>query len=376
MSAWSRSCLYFEDTQVEYALLRSCAGACQLMYRLRGTPLGVHSLAVMKEADEILHNALESLLKTSVPPAAWQQDGLRTSEGGFGLRHLSDVCDSAFLGAVLSSSALVAKLVGKSAVRIPGVQQAVGSYAARLDVEAQESFHTLAERLRGEVFEATEDDRNACPTRPQAYFQQKVDSTLWRQLLQDEKRRRHLDRLEAVRRPYAGAVWACFPTEALGLKMSPGEFVTAAKVWLGLEHGTKALLEQGADQVGRHDALRDVLFEAARVAGARPYRERTVDTSAHRPGDVYLPGWSHGCPLAVDITVSHPSQAYVNPRARDEDSSASIRAGEAAARAKVRKHQARCNAQGVDFQALAVCSFGGWLPEGMEVCQQLGCSGC
>ena len=32
--------------------------------------------------------------------------------------------------------------------------------------------------------------------------------------------------------------------------------------------------------------------------------------------------------------------------------------------AKVRKHHARCDAQGVEFLPLAVCSYGGWLPEG------------
>ena len=32
----------------------------------------------------------------------------------------------------------------------------------------------------------------------------------------------------------------------------------------------------------------------------------------------------------------------------------------------MRKHGSGCNAQGVEFLPLAVCSFGGWLPEGME----------
>ena len=37
----------------------------------------------------------------------------------------------------------------------------------------------------------------------------------------------------------------------------------------------------------------------------------------------------------------------------------------------MRKHGARCNAQGVEFLPLAVCSFGGWLPEGMELANAL-----
>ena len=108
-----------------------------------------------------------------------------------------------------------------------------------------------------------------------------------------------------------------------------------------------------------------LFFEGARVGGARPYRERGVDSSRRRPGDVYLPGWSQGQPLAADVTISHPSQASLATPAREGDC-ASIRAAATAARDKVRKHQARCNAQGVEFLPLAVCSFGGWLPEGME----------
>ena len=83
-----------------------------------------------------------------------------------------------------------------------------------------------------------------------------------------------------------------------------------------------------------------------------------------------LPVWSQGRPLAADITVSHPSQASHSAQAREGDS-ASIRAAVRAANDKVRKHKARCDAQGVEFLPLAVCSFGGWLPEGMEFVNKL-----
>ena len=149
---------------------------------------------------------------------------------------------------------------------------------ASLDGAARETLSpTLVGRLQEEIFQGREDDRNAIPTRPQAFFQQKVDATLWRQLRQNERRRRHQDRLEAVGRPYAGAVWACFPTGALGLKLTTKEFVTAAQVWLGVADGpggdgAKALLEQGTDQISRHDAVRDVLYETSTYRGLRPHR--------------------------------------------------------------------------------------------------------
>lgn len=46
--------------------------------------------------------------------------------------------------------------------------------------------------------------------------------------------------------------------------------------------------------------------------------------------------------------------------------SASTRAATRAAEDKVRKHGARCTAAGVQFLLLAVCSFGGYLPEGKK----------
>jgi hypothetical protein len=165
-------------------------------------------------------------------------------------------------------------------------------------------------------------------------------------------------------------VWSCFPSQALGLKLSQLEFRTAAKYWLGLPvysdggDGTRALLESSSGRITRHDSVRDVLFEAAKAASLRPWKERGVDDGRHRPGDVFLPNWSLGRPLAVDVTVSHPSQANAPNQAEGEETSASKRAAVQAAGAKVRKHGPRCAAAGVDFLPMVVCTFGGWLPEG------------
>ena len=97
----------------------------------------------------------------------------------------------------------------------------------------------------------------------------------------------------------------------------------------------------------------------------RPHREVHVDGSNHRPGDIYFPNWSNGMSLAVDVTVSHPSQGSPSMLASAEDN-ASLRAAERAAQAKVTKHGPRCAAQNVTFLPLAVCAFGGWLPAGEE----------
>ena len=78
-----------------------------------------------------------------------------------------------------------------------------------------------------------------------------------------------------------------------------------------------------------------------------------------------------GRPLTVDVTVSHPSQASLSNQARTEQQSASLSAAAKLASDKVRKHGARCAAAGVDFLPLAVCSYGGWLPDGVKFVNQL-----
>ena len=119
-------------------------------------------------------------------------------------------------------------------------------------------------------------------------------------------------------RKHAGAWLAAFPSPPLGLWIASQEFVAAARLWLGIasQADSRALLRQGVAMYGRHHALRDCLFEAARAAEQRPWREQAIDSSGKRPADVYFPAWSQGRPLALDVTISHPSQGWL-PAAAD-----------------------------------------------------------
>ena len=93
------------------------------------------------------------------------------------------------------------------------------------------------------------------------------------------------DRLEAVSRPRAGSWLTAFPNRALGLWMPTGEFRGALQIWLGLVHKTdqRALRRAGSGMCGRHQSIRDVIFEAARAADMRPWREAAVDASRQWP---------------------------------------------------------------------------------------------
>ena len=120
----------------------------------------------------------------------------------------------------------------------------------------------------------------------------------------------------------------------------------------------------------RHNALRDVPYEAARSSGMRPSKEVMVDSSGRRPADVYLPDWSCGTPLALDVTVSNPSQITTTFAARGGFSASEL-AAQAKDREKNALYSGQCQAQGVTFMAVAVCCYGGWLPCAEEFVKEL-----
>ena len=102
------------------------------------------------------------------------------------------------------------------------------------------------------------------------------------------------------------------------------------------------------------------------------FLEVLIDTSGQRPADVFLPNFFGGQPVAADVTVSHPSQGLTHAR----DGGAQVQsASERAALDKVdqknRKYRRQCEARGVEFVPLAVCAFGGWLPQGEKLIKDI-----
>ena len=64
------------------------------------------------------------------------------------------------------------------------------------------------------------------------------------------------------------------------------------------------------DRITRHNAIRDVVFNAAQSAALAPSKEmpNLIPDSLSRPADVFLPTWSRGRPAALDVHVISPLQ--------------------------------------------------------------------
>jgi hypothetical protein len=214
------------------------------------------------------------------------------------------------------------------------------------------------------------------PRRLQGKFQEAVDDAIFKRLRAGVPGNSR-DRLDATRRKHAGAWASAFPNKSLGLWLPNREFSATARSWLGVlsQSESRAMLRPGLAMQGRHHAVQESLMTLCKSAGVPARKEVLIDSaSSQRPADVYLPHWSRGISYAVDVTVSHPSQALHTIRdgvAPVESSSASVRAAEAKVALKTAKYSAQCDAHGVTFVAAAICCYGGWLDDAEKIVVEL-----
>jgi len=361
-----------EDSHIEFTILRACLGSAKLAYALRGLAPSDRVLTVLRDADEVLRLAFEKIIGDSVSAAAWKQAGLRPSMGGLGLRHAEDIAAPAFLGSTVETSELSMRLLNKESLAVPGLQQAAQDYIANArHAQVPLSTGLLVSVLATGLIDM--DLAQRTPKKVQAALQEPIDDKDY-ETLKYSVGGNGRDRLEAVRRTHASAWISCFPNKNMGLHMPAREFRVACRSWLGLTSRAeaKAMLKPGIAMYGRHHAIQECLLSLCRSAGVPAKREILIDNSGQRPADVFLPNFSQGQPVAADVTVSHPSQAPPNPSDGAAPTlSASERAALVKSDLKNRKYKTQCDARGVAFMPVVVCSFGGWLPEGEELVHEL-----
>ena len=356
---------------MEFTILRACLGSCKFNYVLRGICPSTAVVQVLQEIDDSMRLALEHLLHCSISNRAWVQAGLASKDGGLGVRHLSGIAHSAYIGSTINSAHLVGTLLGRDSFQVSKLQTAASELLVGLGDAAPDSIRRALRTIGAAPVLSLQYAQNI-PNKAQAWLQQSVDAWSWGQL-HARAAGQERDRLDAVHRPHAGAWLSAFPCKALGLWMPSAEFIVCAKLWLGVvdQQDTKALRRTGFGMYGRHHAVRDVIYEIGNAARLRPRKEIAVDSSSQRPADVFFPDWSRGRPLAIDVTVTHFSQASSSQRNADLSFTASERAAQAKVVAKDRLYKEQCAAQNVDFQAMAVCCYGGWLPDGVEIIKRL-----
>ena len=111
------------------------------------------------------------------------------------------------------------------------------------------------------------------------------------------------------------------------------------------------------DRISRHNAIRDVVFNAAQSAALAPSKKapNLVPDSSVRPADILLPNWNRGRPAAVDVHVISPLQQQTMAEA------ASIpgHALQVGVRRKLISNLSACRSVGVEFVPFVIETLGG-----------------
>ena len=178
------------------------------------------------------------------------------------------------------------------------------------------------------------------------------------------------------------------PSAALGLHLQDQEFRCCLRYWLGVPlHSTSYSCPEcrstadaygdhqvgcggNGDRIARHNAIRDVLFSAARSAALAPTREAPsmVPDSHSRPADILLPTWSRGCPAALDVHVISPLQQLTLHGAASTPGHA-LQVG---VRRKLTQHLSACRSAGVDFIPVVAETLGGLAEDTIFIIRFLG----
>ena len=126
----------------------------------------------------------------------------------------------------------------------------------------------------------------------------------------------------------------------------------------------------GGERISRHNHVRDALHQTAVQAGLGPTREPDglLPGSDDRPADILIPHWCSGKDAALDFTVVNPLQAAL-VRGSSQDGGSAV---EHTHKAKCRKYEERCAAEGIMFLPLAVDTLGGWHPAALDSINRLG----
>ena len=121
---------------------------------------------------------------------------------------------------------------------------------------------------------------------------------------------------------------------------------------------------------GRHDRIRDRIFNVAQHGSLNPRKEMPglIPGTLSRPADVYIDNWVDGRKIAFDVSVTSPTQEAVVLQAAARPAAAI----EARKTTKIRTHFANCQAEGIFFQPLVVETFGGWDRDALAFLKEMG----
>ena len=287
-----------------FLLLLYCASFCKMVWYIRTIASFLISEAC-EHFDTLVMRCFENLLGSGLSKQSYMQACLGTKNGGVGLRASKSHSTAAYISSFFKSKPLVETFLSKSIVN------------PHMDI-LRESFNSL-------VFSDDNLNSSSCPTSQKCLLNQ-IDTCSFKSLLEDVS---VLDkaRIVSCTMPHANAWVRALPSHRN--KFSCLEWSICMKRWLGIpifnqDHLCAACQNQimdtfghhacvcpvKGDRIKRHNNLRDILFEFCSAAAWGPVKEKLFlfPGSSERPADIFIPNYSGGKNLFLDVAITCPVQ--------------------------------------------------------------------
>ena len=356
------------NSQVQLALLRSCAGFPKINFALRTcNPMFLDE--GLNAFDAIMQKSLTSITNCEVSGHSVQQSRLPISLGGLGIPSALELSSAAFLSSLFQSVTLQKSMIRDDVVNVPRSCSAVlmDSFNQHFPNDVPISATSLVDAPHS-----------------QKLLSDRINTHINQALLQNLAPA-DLARLKSVSGSHASDWLNVVPMASQGLTMTNREYSAAIRVHLGLRNvsevhqcdichvlpmdyqGYHALsCSSGGMRIHRHNAICDILFHNMRAAFLTPQLEVTGLFADNRRADLVVPLWQ-GKKCAFDVTIPSPvcasniSLASNNP----------LLFLESRVQNKTEKYSRDLATTGLSFKALVIDAFGHMHSDFIEVVKEV-----
>ena len=299
------------DSHVAYFLLKNSLAIPRISYILRCFPCW-NLYELLKIYDSILKTALENICNCKFNQKSWFQCSLPVKYGGLGIRDISSLCFSAFLGSVHNSNSLVNLILPKKIFSCQDLE-----YVAALDNWLKIlNLQSAPENL-------------PCS---QKEFDNVISVELVRRVLLNCEDLRSKARYFALQEPESNAWLNAIPSSVLGTLLDNHAFRVSIALRLGAPvyephncnscgqsvdiygyHGLSC--HKSAGRMARHSALNQILQRALASAGFPSVLEPVgvCRSDGKRADGMTRFPWKSGKPLLWDVTCKDSlCQSYIH----------------------------------------------------------------
>ena len=342
-----------DHSQSSFLLLLFCASFCKMVWYIRTIPPELISVACDHFDSAVIH-CFENLIGSGLSSLSLQQARLSTKFGGIGLRASTTHSAAAYISSFFMSKSLVESFISQ---RVPN----------RHITDAISRFNSLVHTDHCLV-------SSSCPSSQQD-LSHHIDSECFHKL-QVESNSLNKARLLACSMPHANAWIRALPSQQN--KFSCLEWSICMKRWLGMPifnqdhlcsachmHSMDVFGHHAAvcptkgDRIRRHNVLRDIIYDFCSIASWGPKKEtpHIFPSSSERPADIFVPNYSLGKDLVLDVAVTCPLQhKYYHSAAQSAGFACNTYADEV----KIKNYQERVENEGCTYLPAVFESFGGF----------------